>query len=198
MARLATVEHYLVSLPGGIGAYPDCAHNGPALALWLKGSLTSDLAERLPAEAAALLESARAAPAWVPEVYASVLYLAIREVHFADDAAFLAHASARNRALLETPTNRLLFWVASPKDILRAAGLRWSTLHRGSSVRVRIRSDTSAEVELRFPPHLFPEIVLRGTGTGFAVALENAGARDVVGDLQSVEPTRAVFAARWR
>jgi hypothetical protein len=134
----------------------------------------------------------------VPEVYANVLYLAIREVHFADDASFLAHSSARNRALLETPMNRVLFWVARPKDMLRAAGLRWGTLHRGSSIRVRIRNETSAEMELRFPPYLFPEIVLRGTGTGFAVALENSGARDVVGDLQSLEPTRALFAAQWR
>jgi hypothetical protein len=37
-----------------------------------------------------------------------------------------------------------------------------------------------------------------GNGTGFAVALEAAGAHDVVVEMRAVEPTRASFAARWR
>jgi hypothetical protein len=198
MACLATVEKYIASLPGGIGAYPDCARNGEAFSLWLQRSPTSGLADRVPAQVAALLASASELPTWVPEVHATVLSLAIREAHFADDASFLEHASACNRAVLQTPSNRTLFWVATPTAILRAAGLRWSALHRGSSVEVRIRSEVSAGLELRFPLHLFPEVVLRGTATGFAAVLENAGARDVVVDLRAVEPTRAVFAGHWR
>jgi hypothetical protein len=164
----------------------------------LQRSPTWGLAERLPAQTAAFLGSANEVPTWVPEVHATVLYLAIREAHFADDDAFLAHASACNRAVLETPTNRVLFWVATPRGILRGASLRWSALHRGSSVDVRIRSDVSADLELRFPLNLFPEIVLRGLATGFAAALENAGARNLVLDLRVVESTRARFTARWR
>lgn len=198
MTTLATVENYLARLPGGIQAYPECNQKGDALSLWLRDSPTSGLIERLPPEAAAVLGSVAHLPVWVPDVHASVLYLAIREVHFADDAAFLAHAKVRNRALLDTPTNRILFWVVSPKDLLRAAGLRWGSFHRGSTLTVRIRGDSSAEFELGFPPHLLPEIVLLGNGTGIAAALEGAGARDVVIEMTDVAPTRARFRASWR
>jgi hypothetical protein len=198
MTTLATVENYLARLPGGIQAYPECRHKGDALSLWLRTSPTSGVTERVPPEAAAVLASASHLPVWVPEVHASVLYLAIRDVHFADDGAFLLHAIECNRKLLDTPTNRVLFWVVSPKDMLRAAGSRWGSFHRGSTLSVRIRGDTSAELELGFPPHLLPEIVLRGNGTGFAAALETAGARDVVVDMIDVEPTRARFRGSWR
>jgi uncharacterized protein (TIGR02265 family) len=198
VTRLATVESYLARLPGGMHAYPECMHQGEALSIWLRGSPTSALVERLPHEAGALLSSADHLPVWIPEVHATVLYLAIREAHFPDDAAFLAHAREVNRRLLDTPTNRVLFWVVSPRDMLRAAGPRWSTLHRGSSVNVRIRGDSSAEVELGFPAHLLPEIVLRGNATGFAAALERTGACEVVVEVREVESTRARFRADWR
>ena len=50
---------------------------------------------------------------------------------------------------------------------------------------------------MTFPAHLFPEIVLRGSATGFVAALENAGARHVELTLQHVEATRARFLGRW-
>jgi hypothetical protein len=198
MTSLASVERYLALLPGGIDAYPECIHKGEPLALWLQQSPTAGLAERLPAQAAALLAKADNMPVWVPEVHATTLFLAIREAHFADDAAFLAHARECNRAVLATPGNRILFWVASPRAILRAGPIRWGALHRGTSIEVRTRGDGAADVTVTFPPHLLPEIVLRGNGTGFAVAIENAGGQEVALDLRVFEPTRAVFTARWR
>jgi hypothetical protein len=137
-------------------------------------------------------------PNWVPEVHATVIYLAIRELHFQDDAAFLEHARRCNRAVLETPANRLLLWAASPRAILRGTSLRWGSLHRGSTLEARTPDERSAELTLRFPPCLLPEIILRGNGEGISVALEGAGARDVKVDLYAMEPSRAVFRARWR
>jgi hypothetical protein len=157
---------------------------------------TSGLSDRLPPQAAALLEKPNRIPDWVPTVHANVLYLAIRE-EFAADAPFLAHAKACSRSWLQTPANRALFWVMTPKDILRATGPRWGSVNRGGSIDVRIRGETSAELELGFPPHLFPEIILLAVKTGFVVVLENAGAHDVAIDLQAVEPMRALFLARW-
>lgn len=195
---LARIDAYLASLPEGIDSYPQCTHKGEPLSIWLRRSPTEGLADKLPAPCAALLDAARPFPSWVPEVHANVLYLAILEVSFGDERAFLAHAEQCNRAVLQTPTNRVLFWVAAPKAILRAAGQRWSSLHRGSAIEVRVAQDTAAEVDLHYPPRLFPEIVLRGTATGFLAALENAGARDVQMDVRRVDETRAMFAARWR
>ncbi len=198
MARLESVERYLASVPGGIEAYPDCAHKGEPLSLWLQRSPTRGIAELLPRPIGALLADVRRLPTWVPEVHATALYLAIREAHFADDDAFLTHARACNQAVLATPTNRVLFWVAAPKAILRAAGLRWGTLHQGSSIDVRITSDTSAEATLRFPPNLLPEIVLRGNGSGFVAAIENAGGRDGTFELRAIDATHAEFVGAWR
>jgi hypothetical protein len=194
---LASVEAYLSSLPAGVDSYPERAHKGESLSVWLQRSPARGLAAFVPAQVAPLLVPDRPFPTWVPEVHASVLYLAIREARFADDAAFLAHARACNRAVLQTPTNRVLFWALSPSAILRAAGLRWGSLHRGTSIDVRVARDASAQLVLEYPPRLFPEIVLRGTATGFAAALENAGARDVHLELRAAEETRALFDGRW-
>lgn len=195
---LASVDSYLASLPNGLDSYPECEHKGEPLAVWLRQSAAGGLAPRLPREVAAFLDPGRAFPDWVPEVHANVLYLAIRDARFEDDESFVAHAHRCNRAVLDTPTNRLLFWVAAPKAILRAAGARWRSLHRGSSIEVLFAKDTSAQVVLRYPACLFPAIVLRGTATGFVAALANAGARDVRLDLVRAGPTDAVFDGRWR
>jgi hypothetical protein len=85
---------------------------------------------------------------------------------------------------------------AGPPRILERP--RWSAIHRGGSVNLRIRGETSAELELGFPPHLFPDIVLLAMKTGFVAVLENAGALNVAIDLHAVEPTRAIFLARWQ
>jgi hypothetical protein len=197
MAGVARVEEYLASLPGGIDAYPECAHKGEPLSVWLDRSPARGLVERLPSKLARVL-TARPPPAWVSEVSANALYLAIRDVHFPDDASFIAHSRACNRAVLDTPVNRVLFWGTSPKCILRAAGHRWAALHRGSFIDVRLPDDRSVEVLLRFPPRLFPEIVLLGSATGFAVAAENTGARDVAFELRDLDTTCAFFVGRWR
>jgi hypothetical protein len=194
---LASVERYLGSWPEGLDACPQCLHKGEPLAIWLEHSPIAGLRERLPAAVAPLLDRSRPMPTWVSEVHANVLYLAIRELHFDSDQAFLEHASRVNRAVLDTPTNRVLFWVSAPKAILRGSALRWSSLHRGSSFSTRIRGDTAAEVDIGFPANLFPKIVLLGMGTGFAAALENAGARDVVIALKRDQPNSALFTATW-
>ncbi len=194
---LSSVEAYLASLPAGADAYPGLAHKGESLSVWLQRSRAREIASLVPSQLAPLLDPERPFPAWVPEVHANVLYLAIREARFADDAAFLAHARACNRAVLQTPTNRVLFWALAPKAILRAAGLRWSSLHRGTSITVLVARDTSARVVIDFPPRLFPPIVLRGMATGFAAALENAGAHDVHLELCDVKETQALFEGRW-
>jgi hypothetical protein len=198
MERLRSVADYLSSIPGGVAAYPECVHKGEPLRVWLERSPTEGLADLVPPEVAALLEPGARVPTWVSEVHAAVIYLAMREVHFADDAAFLEHARHCNRAVLETPLNRVLFWAASPRAILRGGALRWTALHGGSWAEVRTPDDHSAEVTLNFPPRLLPEVVVRGNGVGMAMALEYAGAREVEVSLRSLSVTRALFDARWR
>lgn len=193
-----SVESYLASLPRGLSSYPECMHKGDPLRVWLQRSPTREVARLVPPAVAALLDGDRTLPPWVPEVHANVLYLAMRQAHFADDAAFLTHARECNRAVLETPVNRVLFWAAAPRSILRAAGLRWGSLHRGSAIDVRFGQDSTASVVLSFPRGLFPELVLRGNATGFVLAMENAGGRDVQIEVRAVAPTRALFTGRWR
>lgn len=166
--------------------------------MWLRRSPTRDLARLVPPQAAVLLDRNRPIPNWVPDVHANVLYLAMRQVHFADDAAFLAHAREVNQAVLETPANRVLFWAASPRGMMRAVGVRWGSLHRGSTLEVRAARDLSVDAAMSFPRALYPELILRANATGFALVLENAGARDVEMQLRSVAPTHALFTGRWR
>lgn len=197
MVGVSRVEEYLASLAGGVDAYPECAHKGEPLSVWLDRSPARGLVERLPSKLARVLKQ-RPMPGWVSEVSANALYLAIRDVHFPDDASFVAHSRVCNRAVLDTPANRIVFWGTSPKGILRAAAHRWGALHRGSFIDVRMPDGTSVDVLLRFPPRVFPEVVLLGIATGFAVALENTGARDVVFELRDLDTTCAFFVGRWR
>jgi hypothetical protein len=197
MKTLRTVEDYLASIPGGIDGYPDCLHKGEPFAAWLEHSPTKRLPEYVPQQAARWLATDNV-PTWVPEVHTTVTYLALREAYFPSDAAFLEHARVCNQAVLDTPVNRVLFWAASPRAILRGGALRWGTLHRGSSMSIRTPDDRSAELTLEFPPKLLPEIVLRGNAVGITLALERTGGRGVEVLLRSVTDTRAVFEARWR
>jgi hypothetical protein len=192
------VEEYLASIPGGIDGYPECMHKGEPLGVWLDGSPTAGLVEVVPTPVAELLRARDSLPVWVPEVHATVIYLAMREAHFASDAAFLEHAARVNRGVLETPLNRVLFWVASPRSILRGGSVRWGSLHRGSTIEVRTPNESSAELTLRYPPHLLPKLIVLGNGTGFKVALENAGAQEIEVSLRAYEPTHAVFYSTWR
>jgi hypothetical protein len=196
MKTSRSVEDYLASIPGGIDGYPDCLHKGEPFAAWLDRSPTQRLRECIPVQAARWL-AADKLPTWVPEVHATVTYLALREVYFTSDAAFLEHARICNEAVLDTPTNRVLFWAASPRAILRGSAHRWGTLHRGSSMSIRTPDDKSAELTLEFAPGLLPEIVLRGNAVGIALALERTGGRGVEVHLRSATATRAVFEARW-
>jgi hypothetical protein len=192
------VEAYLASLPRGLASYPECQFKGDSLDAWLRQTPTHDVAHLVSPQLAELLDRDRPVPVWVPEVQANALYLAIRDAHFVDDATYLAHARESNRAVLDTPFNRVIFWAASPRAILRSAGLRWGSLHRGTAIEVRSARDSSVEIGLSFPRGLFPELVLRATALGIAAALENTGARDAEVHLRDVEPTSALFAARWR
>jgi hypothetical protein len=198
MTSLERVAAYLASVPGGIDAYPDCLHKGEPLAVWLERSPLDGLAERVPPAVARLLRAPRDLPQWVPEVHATVIYLAMREVHFQDDASFLAHARRCNQSVLETPLNQVLFWAASPRAILRAGPVRWGSMHRGSTITVRSPDEHSGELTMAFPENLFPEIVVRGNGTGCALAIERAGGRAPEIHLREMSPTRAVLEARWR
>jgi hypothetical protein len=198
VAATSSVDAYLASLPRGVASYPECQHKGEPLDVWLRQSPIRDLARLVPPQVAVLLDRNRPIPNWVPDVHAHVLYLAMRQVHFADDAAFLAHARAVNRVVLETPASRLLFWAASPRGMMRAAGVRWGNLHQGSTLEVRAARDHSVDATLSFPRNLYPELILRANATGFALVLENAGARDVEMQLRTVTPTHGFFTGRWR
>jgi hypothetical protein len=59
---LTAVESYLASLPGGLDAYPACAHKGEPLGVWLHRSPTTGLAAQLPPVVAALLDPDRELP----------------------------------------------------------------------------------------------------------------------------------------
>jgi hypothetical protein len=192
------VEEYLASIPGGIDGYPECLHKGEPLGVWLQGSPIDGLSDVVPPQVAGLLGARSSLPVWVPEVHATVIYLAMRDVHFASDAAFLEHAEKVNRGVLETPINRVLFWVASPRSILRGGSVRWGSLHRGSTIEVRTRDEHSAELTLRYPPNLLPKLIALGNGTGFKLALENAGAKEVDVTLRESDSTHTTFDSRWR
>jgi hypothetical protein len=65
-------------------------------------------------------------------------------------------------------------------------------------LEIRVAHDTSAQATLLFPPHLFPDLVLRGIATAFIAALQNAGAVDVTFAPLRSDASHAFFEGRWR
>jgi len=197
-AGLPRLASYLAALPGGLDAHPGCLAKGALVRNAFQDHLeVKARAAELPHALTRLLVDPPLAGEWIPEVHFVALFHALNDLLGLDDAAVLVRARSRNRTLFEGPTYRILMAVLSPMSLLRFAGKRWATFHRGSDLVVDGAVDEGVRVRVTFPAGLFDPLILSAFGTAFEAALELSGARAPRVRLDHVEPGIGHYLAVW-
>jgi hypothetical protein len=189
-------DRYVNGLPGGLGAHPAAQAKGSIVRSHLE-DLSPGLLRSLPTPLLRLAADPPVDSDWVPETYLCALIHAIAERRRYSEREFLAWIRARNRALFARPLYRLLMTVVSPEALMRHAGRRWGNFHRGSSLELDGYSDDGARFTLSFPEGLFDRAPLLAFGQAFAAALELAGAKDPLVDVETEGVGFARYLARW-
>lgn len=163
---------YIASLPAGLDSYPSCVQKGSVVRTFVGGAPLLRDTQALPAPLRELAAQRPLATAWVPEVHATALYLALADAHFPKEADFLAYCARRNGELLRSPMYRALLAIGSPTMMLQALRAGWPMFHRGMTLALVEKSPGNARLRLAFPPSVLPELVARAYGTAFFVAAE--------------------------
>jgi len=199
---LATVETYLARLPAGLDSYAEAAVKGSIVREWVAATdLRARLEEgQVPREVETLLREPPPASSWVREVEYVALVVATYELCWKGAGGVAAFERWRldvSRKMLSGPLYRVLFLVASPERVFVGAERRWGAFHRGSALRVRGRESRRAELELTFPPRVFPELALRLNGRALQAAAEAAGLKRVEVALSDATDVSGHFEISW-
>lgn len=156
---LERTHAYLDALPAGLDSYPSCT---------AKASIARVVHDAHGAEIRGLpgvLHEALTMPAphaaWIRQVHVLALILAMVETAPVDRALEPRLAEMRwihtaAFGLFSTPMYRILMQAASPRMLVKGAGIRWKAFFRGSVLRSEMH-DVGGLLHLESPPGLFNE-----------------------------------------
>lgn len=195
-SAIERVQAYLDKLPEGVHAYPDARVKFSIVRTWLEGHDPTELAGVVPESVHPLLESGVPITRWVPEVHATCIYLALRELYFRSDDAFVEDALERNLRLLQNPMYRILMRVISRDRAAKSTALAFSQMHRGTDIDVERDADAWL-VTLRHPPHMIPELLGRCYATATRATLEVKGFTNVRAEPERLEPAVTTLRVRF-
>lgn len=201
MAPLPALASYLDGLPAGLGSYPACEVKGTMMRAVLRDEVHRRFAADLPHELAKWVASPPLATQWVPEVHQLALMVAAYDGHFAaagGEPAFLSWAQRGSAQTLSSPLYRAIFALAGPGLLLAGMSRRWGTLRRGTSLELVDQGAGWAEVEMRTPPRLYDDLLLRARARSFQSAVETAGGKAPSARILAVRETGARFRVEWR
>ncbi len=197
ITKLARLEAYLSSLPGGPSAYPECQAKGILVRTLASAEGHAGLAPQLPDPFRRLLQEPPIGSEWIPEVHYQGLIYALADVRGQPDDAILAGVRERDRRMFQSPTYRILMVGSSPATLLRAADLRWSNWHRGSTLEVEGIADDGVRAVVRFPRGLFDGLHLRVFAESFLAALDLCQARAARVEIVEAGAGFARYRAAW-
>ena len=193
------LREYLASLPAGLDSYSGCTQKGAVVRTFLSGApLLRDTAA-LPAPVRDLVAQRPLATAWIPEVHATALYLALADTHYPREGDFLAYCARRNGELLRSPMYRALLAIGSPTMMFQAMKAGWPLFHRGTTLALVEKSPGKARIRLAFPPLVVPELIARAYGSAFFVAAEATRlVHDCASELVDFQRDSATYEVSWR
>jgi len=110
---------------------------------------------------------------------------------------FLAWVRDENRALMQSALYKVIFLVVSPERLFRSIGPRWGALRRGTTAELLDASPTGGRMRVRFPSHLYSDLVTHVRAASMAVIAEASGARNVRVIPEHVTDTSVEFVASW-
>ncbi len=189
---IARVQAYVDSIPDGLDSYSDAKVKYSVVDTWIEGHDRAAIQARVPDPILPLLEDGFPVSRWVPEVHATVVYLTLRELFFANDDAFVADALERNTALLRRPIYRVLMRLLSVTRAAQGPSIAYSQMHRGTDLIVKAEPHAWL-VTLKHPPYLIPEVMARCYGTALRAAIQEKGGTDVRVQPESSSPEEKVY-----
>lgn len=190
------MDAYIESLPNGLASYPGCQQKAQVVRQFLPLTERRKLEGLGPPEITAIIDEPPPATAWVPEVHATAIYLALRDTMKSDDE-FIDYAREMNRSLVSSPMYRILFAFVSPERVVRGAASRWGQMHRGTELHPRRVSTNDAVFRLTTPPNAVPEILARAYSTAYQTAVELSGGSNVTCQVAEGGPTGWTFNLKW-
>ncbi len=195
-AETRYLEAYLSALPSGLASYPQCQHKAAFYRVFRERVQLEGIAARLPEPLAQLVRQPPSPNDWVPEVYTNAIYLASCDLVL-EEARFFRTMYEINQSLLSSPLYRIMFMVISPSILLSGSGARWAAFHRGSQLVTGKLGPRHGSVDLTYPRHLFPKLIMELYRWVFQAAFELVTPRVSVELLSSGE-TASRFHVRWR
>jgi hypothetical protein len=188
---------YLEALPGGLGAYPACR---------VRTVVTREITDQFPSLLAHsgidpdLREKLRrsiASGEWMPEAQGVVIRLLARDVAFQTDDEYNRWYFEIAGRIFAKPFYRVLMYVVSPTLVMLGATKRWAAFREGTTLTAKIDRN-QGEIQLKFPPYLYPELTLRGFGEAFRASVIAARARSPRVDLVEASPELGRWAISWQ
>lgn len=176
-AALPSLSSYLDSLPNGLDSYPEARAKASLYRSVLDADAPLDVA-RLPAPLQHLITEPAPVSSWIPEVHSHAILLAVRDLRFSSDNAFIRFSYDRQRTLFSGRLYRVMLALASPSMLLRTAALRWRSFHRGSLFTVEDANATSARIRVDHPPGLWDGLLADAMAAGLRAVLDLSGAQD--------------------
>lgn len=201
MTQLPALDAWVAGLPQGLASYPSCQVKGTMVRAVLRDGVHERFAAQLPRELRQWVDSPPLATQWVPEVEQLGLIVAAYDGHFAGaggEPAFLAWTQRGSQQALTSPVYKVMFAVAGPGLLLQGMSRRWSTLRRGTTLELVGQGSGWAEVEMRFEPRLYDDLLIRVRGRTFQSAVETAGGKNVSVRVESARETLARYRVEWR
>ncbi len=194
--RFPRAARYLASLPSGLASYPECRAKTDFSHVVL-GDYPKLLEEaRLPEELRRHFDLG-APGQMMPECTAITLRLILRDLQFAGDEPYLAWTYEASARVFRSGVYRMLMYVMSPSLVIMGAAKRWSAFRVGTTLSAKA-DKKSAQLELTYPPRLYPELVLLGHAQSFRAAVDAAGAADSKVELTGHSETVAGFRVSWQ
>lgn len=190
------LSRYLQGLPRGLLSHPECE---------CKASVYREAMSNLPRPMdvrgldpllADYFQNPMPVSTWIPEVVNSALFLAIGDVFFPTDSAFLDWIGGFSEATFRAPMYRVLMAVASPQVLAQGAQRRWRTFHVGTELETSIGAN-GTETVLRFPQNAFDALVLKGTLRAIQAAYRASGAKNATVELVEFTSTEARYRSVW-
>lgn len=192
---LERTHAYIDALPEGLDSYPSCT--GKASIARVVHDMHGGEIAGLPSVLDQELRTPSPSAAWIPQAHVLAMILAMVEtapIGPGDREAQWIHKAAFS--LFQTPMYQILMKAASPRMLVKGAGIRWYAFFRGSALRSEMH-DVGGLVHLECPPGLFNEdlarvfvYVLRAALASTAEACDD----DAV-DLEDFAPGHIVYRA---
>ncbi len=195
---LPLLTAYLESLPSGLESYPEYTQKASVYRQAFRRRYAAALTPVLPAPLARLLTEPLPISAWLPEVHANALFVALYETLYSEEEPFLRDGRETGRKLFNGPLYKILMALTSPAVIVRRAKAGWTAMHRGIALDAQLAGDHAAAVRVTFPHQLVPRVVALTYASAFHAALEAAGGKRVVCALTTHTAEHALYDATWK